>query len=82
VETNIITPLVLVRRLTLNPLLMFLWLSLWFGLWGFAGALLAVPVLKTLKIFCDNNPPLARGAVSRALAAAMPRPSPSTPVRP
>jgi len=60
VETNIITPLVLVRRLTLNPLLMFLWLSLWFGLWGFTGALLAVPMLKTLKIFCDNNPPLAR----------------------
>ena len=59
-ETNIITPLVLSRRLTLNPLVTFLWLSLWFGLWGIAGALLAVPMLKTLKIFCDNLPPLAR----------------------
>lgn len=60
VETNIITPLVLSRRLTLNPLVTFLWLSLWFWLWGIAGALLAVPMLKTLKIFCDNIPQLAR----------------------
>ena len=60
VETNIITPLVLVRRLTLNPLVMFLWLSLWFSLWGILGALLAVPMLKTLKIVCDNTPQLGR----------------------
>jgi predicted PurR-regulated permease PerM len=60
VETNIITPLVLVRRLTLNPLVTFFWLSLWFWLWGIAGALLAVPMLRTVKIFCDNIPQLAR----------------------
>jgi predicted PurR-regulated permease PerM len=60
VESNLLTPLVLVRRLTLNPLVMFLWLSLWFWLWGIPGALLAVPMLQTLKIFCDNLPPLAR----------------------
>jgi predicted PurR-regulated permease PerM len=60
VEANIITPLALSRRLTLHPLAMFLWLSLWFGLWGIPGALLAVPMLQTLKIFCDNLPQLAR----------------------
>ncbi len=60
VETNLITPLVLSRRFTLNPLVTFLWLSLWFWLWGIAGALLAVPMLKTVKIFCDNIPPLVR----------------------
>lgn len=60
VESNIITPLVLSRRLTLNPLVMFLWLSLCFWLWGILGALLAVPMLQTLKIFCDNIPQLAR----------------------
>jgi predicted PurR-regulated permease PerM len=59
VEANLITPLALSRRLTLNPLAMFLWLSLWFWLWGIPGALLAVPMLQTLKIFCDNLPPLA-----------------------
>jgi predicted PurR-regulated permease PerM len=60
VEANIITPLVLVRRLTLNPVVMFLWLSLWFWLWGVPAAILAVPMLKTLKIFCDNIPQFAR----------------------
>jgi predicted PurR-regulated permease PerM len=60
VESNNVTPLVLVRRLTLNPIAMFLWLSLWFRVWGIPAALLAVPMLKTLKIFCDNIPPLAR----------------------
>jgi predicted PurR-regulated permease PerM len=59
VETNIITPLVLARRLTLNPVVMFVWLSLWFWIWGIPGALLAVPMLQTLKIFCDNIPQLA-----------------------
>lgn len=58
-ETNLLTPLLLGRRFTLNPLVIFLWLSLWFWLWGIAGALLAVPMLKTVKIFCDNLPPLA-----------------------
>jgi predicted PurR-regulated permease PerM len=58
VETNVITPLILGRRLTLNPLVIFLWLSLWFWLWGVPGALLAVPMLKTVKIFCDNIPHL------------------------
>ena len=59
-ETNLITPLVLVRRLTLNPLVTFLWLTLWFWLWAVPGGLLAVPMLQTLKIFCDNIPHLAR----------------------
>jgi len=57
---NLITPLELSGRLTLNPLVRFLCLSLWFWLWGILGALLAVPMLKTLKIFCDNIPQLAR----------------------
>jgi predicted PurR-regulated permease PerM len=60
VEANIITPLALSRRLTLNPLVMLLWLSLWFWLWGIPAAILAVPMLKTLKIFCHNIPRLAR----------------------
>ncbi len=58
VETDVVTPLILGRRLTLNPLVIFLWLSLWFWLWGVPGALLAVPMLKTLKIFSDNIPQL------------------------
>ena len=62
VETNIVTPVVLVRQFTLNPLVMFFWLSLWFWLWGIPGALLAVPMLQTVKIFSENLPHLRRVA--------------------
>jgi predicted PurR-regulated permease PerM len=57
-ETNVLTPMIMGRKLWLNPLLLFLWLWLWFWLWGFVGALLAVPMLKMLKICCDNIPAL------------------------
>jgi predicted PurR-regulated permease PerM len=36
------------------------WLSLWFWLWGIRGGLLAIPMLETVKIFCDNIPQLVR----------------------
>ncbi len=45
VEANFITPLVLGRRLTINPLLILLSLSFWGWVWGAPGALLAVPLL-------------------------------------
>jgi predicted PurR-regulated permease PerM len=37
----------------------FLGIILWGWLWGIAGALLAVPILATFKIFCDQIEPLA-----------------------
>ena len=58
-ETNVLTPMLLGQRLTLSPLAIFLWLSLWFWMWGMLGALLAVPMLKTLKIICDHTRRLA-----------------------
>ncbi len=45
VEANILTPLVLGRRLTINPLLILVSLSFWGWVWGAPGALLAVPLL-------------------------------------
>jgi len=53
-ESNFITPLILGRRLTLNPLLIFISLMFWTWLWGVPGALLSVPLLMMLKIFCDH----------------------------
>lgn len=44
-EANFITPLVLGRRLTINPLLILVSLSFWGWVWGAPGALLAVPLL-------------------------------------
>lgn len=49
-EGQIITPLVLGRRLALNPLIVFLSVLFWFWLWGIPGALMAVPILITLKL--------------------------------
>jgi predicted PurR-regulated permease PerM len=45
VEANLVTPLILGRRLTINPLLILVSLSLWGWIWGAPGAFLAVPLL-------------------------------------
>ena len=45
VEANVITPSLVGRRLTINPLLILVSLSFWAWVWGTTGALLAVPLL-------------------------------------
>jgi predicted PurR-regulated permease PerM len=45
IEANIVTPALIGRRLTINPLLILIALSFWTWVWGTAGALLAVPLL-------------------------------------
>jgi predicted PurR-regulated permease PerM len=59
VEANFITPLILGRRLTLNPLVIFISLMFWTWLWGIPGALLSIPMLMMFKILCDHFKPLA-----------------------
>jgi predicted PurR-regulated permease PerM len=59
VEAYFVTPMVLGRRLTLNPVVLFLGLTFWGWMWGIAGALLAVPIMVVFKIFCDHIEPLA-----------------------
>ncbi len=58
-ETFLITPMILGRRLTLNPVMIFLGLTFWGWMWGIAGAILAVPILVVFKIFCDHVESLA-----------------------
>ena len=53
VEANVLTPTLVGRRLTLNPLLILLALSFWGWVWGTTGALLAVPLLIILKTILD-----------------------------
>ena len=43
-EGHVITPTIVGRRLTLNPLLVFLVLAFWTWMWGPIGALLAMPL--------------------------------------
>jgi predicted PurR-regulated permease PerM len=49
VEANAITPAILGKRLTINPLLILLSLSFWGWVWGTPGALLAVPLLIIIQ---------------------------------
>jgi predicted PurR-regulated permease PerM len=53
VEANVLTPMLVGRRLTINPLLILVALSFWSWVWGTAGALLAVPLLIILKTVVD-----------------------------
>jgi predicted PurR-regulated permease PerM len=58
-EEYIVLPLVVGRRLMLNPVVVFVWLIFWTWLWNVPGALMAVPLLAIVKIVCDHFEPLA-----------------------
>ncbi|MEN3381905.1 MAG: hypothetical protein V7608_1949 [Hyphomicrobiales bacterium] len=58
VEADIITPMLLAKRFTLNPVLVIVSLFFWHAVWGIAGTLLAVPLLAVFKIICDRVEPL------------------------
>jgi predicted PurR-regulated permease PerM len=53
-----ITPMLLARRFILNPVLVIVGVIFWYWMWGVAGALLAVPLLVTVKIISDRVRPL------------------------
>jgi len=58
IEANVLTPLIVGRRLTINPLLILVSLSFWAWVWGTTGALLAVPLLIIFKtIFAAAGTP-------------------------
>ena len=57
-EGNVITPMILARRLTLNPVAVVAALLIWGWMWGIVGLLLAVPLLVVAKIACDKIEPL------------------------
>jgi len=59
VQSNLLSPMLLARRLTLNPVALFAGLLFWYWIWGVAGAFLAVPLLAALKILCDHVERLA-----------------------
>ena len=57
-EGEMVTPMLLARRFTLNPVLVIISLIFWFWMWGIVGAVLAVPLLAIAKIVCDGIKPL------------------------
>jgi predicted PurR-regulated permease PerM len=53
-EGNLITPMILGRRMRLNTVALFIGFIFWWYIWGVAGAILAVPMMAALKIVCDH----------------------------
>jgi predicted PurR-regulated permease PerM len=68
-ETNLITPVLLGRRFTLNPVVIFVSLIFWTWLWGVPGALLSVPILVSIKVVCDRIPAMSH--VSELLSSSV-----------
>ena len=58
VEGEIVTPMLMARRFTINPVAVILALIFWYWMWGVPGAILAVPMLAIIKIVCDDLRPL------------------------
>ena len=57
-EGSFITPWVMGRSLTLNPVIILLSLTFWGWMWGIVGIILAVPILAAFKIFCAHIKPM------------------------
>jgi predicted PurR-regulated permease PerM len=58
VEGELVTPMLMARRFTINPVAVILTLLFWYWMWGVPGAILAVPMLAITKIVCDDLRPL------------------------
>jgi len=54
IEGQFVTPWLVGKRLEVNTVAVFLTVVLWGWLWGFAGALIAVPFLVVFKVVCEN----------------------------
>jgi predicted PurR-regulated permease PerM len=59
IEGETVTPMLLARRFTVNPVLVVVALVFWYWMWGVPGAILATPMLAVTKIICDRVQSLA-----------------------
>lgn len=53
-EATYITPMLLAKRFTLNPVIVILAFIFWYWMWGVLGAILSTPMLATTKLICDR----------------------------
>jgi predicted PurR-regulated permease PerM len=61
-EGLVVTPMILGRRMFMNPVVIFLSVVFWGMLWGVPGMLMAVPLLVIVKRLSERSRPLARVA--------------------
>jgi predicted PurR-regulated permease PerM len=67
IEGQFVTPYFVGRRLEMNTVVIFLSITFWAWLWSAMGMLLAVPLLVTIRAFCEHIPELV--PVGKFLAA-------------
>jgi predicted PurR-regulated permease PerM len=79
VEGNVFTPLTLGRRLELNSVAILIAVAFGGWMWGVVGALMGVPLLVVVKVFCDHFPRLATFG---GFLSAEPGPEPAAPEAP
>jgi predicted PurR-regulated permease PerM len=53
VEGQIVTPMIVGQRHSLNAVVILISIAFWGWIWGIIGALIAVPLLVTAKVFAD-----------------------------
>jgi len=78
IEGQVVQPLMVGRRLELNPIMVFLalWLGGWF--WGIAGIVMAVPTLLSLKVVAQHS--RLGGPLTEFLGPEQTTPTPEGPV--
>jgi predicted PurR-regulated permease PerM len=62
IHGNVVMPVLLGKRFTLDPAMLFVGLFFWWFVWGTGGALLAVPIMSAVRIFCEHIDGLERFA--------------------
>lgn len=60
VEGQLVTPMLVSRRLAMNTVVVFLAVALWAWLWSLVGMIVAVPLLVVMRVLCDHAPGLER----------------------
>ena len=55
IEGQFIQPMVVGHMLTINPILVFMFILFWGWLWGVAGLFMAVPILVVIKIIINQD---------------------------
>jgi predicted PurR-regulated permease PerM len=53
---NVLEPKIMGDNMGISPIVVLLSLTIWGWLWGFAGMILAVPMMVIIKIICENIP--------------------------
>ncbi len=81
VEANIVTPVVMGRRLDLNGVTVLMACLFWGFLWGLVGLILAVPIAVCMKLIFQHVPSLHRWADLMSLAWQPPPVNPDPPAQ-